>query len=296
MFDYRLIEAMAMVVQEGGFEKAARKIHITQSAVSQRLRQLEEQMGQVLLTRTTPPRATPAGLKLIKHYLQVRHLENELAANSDDSGGEGISTLAVGINADSLATWFPKVLETFTQKEHVMIDIRVDDQEQTHQFLKDGDVIGCISTRETPMQGCRMDYIGQMTYRMVARSDFTKKWFADGITAAAVCQAPAIIFNRKDFLHYKLLDQLMGQAPAALPVHYIPSAEKFADCIACGIGYGMLPDQQSAPLIRSGKVIDLAPGCSVQVKLYWHCWNLKSSLLDQFSKALILAGRKLLEK
>ncbi len=295
MLDYKLIEALARVAQDGGFDKAAGSLHITQSAVSQRVKLLEEQIGQILIARTTPPRITSAGRNLLKHYLQVRQLEADLFKEMDNQADKGYTSIAVALNADSLATWFLAAMRSFVFEEGVLLDLRVDDQEQTHRLLKDGDVVGCISTKDQPLQGCRIDYLGQMNYHLLAAPEFAKKWFPAGLTVADAHHAPAVIFNRKDELHYKLFHLAFGEMPENLPASYIPSAEKFQDFMIMGLGYGMLPLQQSEPLLRTGSLVHLAPGHHVPVKLYWHCWNLKSSLLVKFTKELISRAKTLLD-
>jgi LysR family transcriptional regulator (chromosome initiation inhibitor) len=295
MLDYKLIEALAMVLREGGFDKAARALCITQSAVSQRVKLLEDHTGQVLIARTTPPQATSAGQKLIKHYLQVTRLEDDLIGEIDEVGNKGFTSIAVGINADSLALWLIEALHPFLLEERVLLDIRVNDQEQTHQLLKYGEVIGCISTMEQPIQGCRIEYIGYMKYRMMATPEFAARWFPNGLTIEEVRRAPAIIFDRQDELHHKLLHQTLEEVPAAIPTHYVPSVEKFAEFIALGLAYGMLPDQQSTPLATTGQIVDLSPGTHVTTKLYWHCWNLKSDLLEKLTQQIILKAKTLLK-
>ena len=293
MLDYKLIEALAMVAQGGGFDKAATALHITQSAVSQRVKLLEEQMGQILVARTAPPRLTSAGRNLLKHYLQVKRLEDDLFGEMAQQ--VGYTPIAVALNADSLATWFLDAIQSFVVKDGVLLDIRVDDQEQTHQLLKDGAVVGCISTKEQALQGCRIDYLGQMNYHLFASPEFAKKWFPAGLTLADVCRAPGIIFNRQDQLHIKLFQLALGQVPDSIPAHYVPSAEKFVDFIALGLGYGMLPRQQSQPFTGNGRLVDLAPEHTIPVKLYWHCWNLNSKLLVKFTRQLILGAKALLD-
>ena len=231
MFDYKLIEAMAVVVAEGGFDKAARALHLTQSAVSQRVKLLEEQAGQVLLVRSTPPTVTPAGRRMLRHYLQVKKLEDDLQDDFVSPANRGFTALAIGVNADSLATWFPEAVAAFIRDEKVTLDIRTDDQEQTHRMLKDGEVAGCLSSREQPMMGCRRTYLGRMDYRMFAAPDFVQRWFSGGFRREAVSTAPALIFNRKDDLHNKLFSRSLGEIPASPPAHYIPSSEKFAHSI-----------------------------------------------------------------
>ncbi|MFW2367906.1 MAG: LysR family transcriptional regulator ArgP [Desulforhopalus sp.] len=296
MFDYKLIEAFGMVAQEGGFDKAARVLCITQSAVSQRVKLLEELTGQVLIARTTPPKPTSAGQNLLKHYLQVKRLEDDLMGEIGEPADKGFATIAVGINADTLAIWLIDAIKTFLLEERVLLDIRVDDQEQTHRLLKDGEVMGCISTQEQVMQGCRIEYLGCMNYHIVAAPGFAARHFPNGLTIEDVQRAPALIFDRNDELLLKLLRQSLGDAPASIPAHYVPSVEKYAEFITLGLGYGMIPDQQRLPLLRSGQIVDLSPKNHIPVKLYWHCWSLKSNLLNKFTQQLTLKARTLLDK
>lgn len=294
MLDYKLIEALAAVIQEGGFERAAKALNITQSAVSQRIKLLEEQVGQILLARTTPPRTTPPGKRLLKHYLQVEHLEQDLQESLSPSTERPFTTIAVGINADSLATWFLEAIAPLLLEERVVLDIRTDDQDQTHRMLKDGEVVGCISTQAQALQGCHSVHLGRMTYGLFATPAFAKRWFPRGVTPAAVVQTPALIFNRKDRLHARLFQRAFKEVPDPIPTHYIPSSEKFADFIAMGLGYGMLPPQQSEPFVRSGQIIDLMPKHKVPVELYWQCWKLKSVLLEKLTRQLVQGAKNLL--
>jgi LysR family transcriptional regulator (chromosome initiation inhibitor) len=296
MLDNRLIEALALVVQEGGFDKAAKALYITQSAVSQRVKLLEELTGRVLIARTTPPQATLAGRKFLKHYLQVKRLEDDLMGEMNETDNKGFTTIAVGVNADSLAFWLLEAIDPFLLEEKVLIDIRVDDQEQTHRMLKDGEVMGCISIQDQPIQGCQIEYIGRMNYRLLATPEFAAKWFPNGLTIEDVRRAPALIFDRHDELLHKLLYQTFEEVPASIPAHYVPSVEKYAEFIALGHAYGTLPDQQSKPLIQNNQMVDLSPDYHVAVKLYWHCWNLKSDVLEKLTRNLIHKAKILFEE
>ena len=286
MFDYKLIEALAKVSEEGGFDKAACALHITQSAVSQRLKLLEEQMGQILLVRTSPPRLTPAGQELVKHFLQVNYLEDELQERMGAQFDNPHARLTVAINADSLATWFLVTIQPFIAKQNLLLDIRVEDQDETLHLLKNGDVVGCISTHNRAIQGCNISHIGSMPYHMVAAPEFAAQWFPEGFTLSHTAQAPAIFFNRKDDLHRMFLRENYGIQHQNIPAHYIPSSEKFSHFMVAGLGYGLLPFVQSKPYIDTGKLIDLSPGHTLQIKLYWHCWNLKSKRLEKLSHML----------
>lgn len=295
MLDYKLIQAVAVVIQEQGFEKAAQVLHLTQSAISQRVKLLEEQTGQILIARTSPPVPTSAGKQMLRHYLQVKQLEDDLTQSFTGSSNDGFSNLAVGINADSLATWFTKVVYPFLEKEEVVLDLRVDDQEQTFKMLKNGEVAGCISTKKQAVQGCSVDFLGNMTYRLVSSPGFAGQWFPKGFDREAVSRTPAVIFNKKDRLHNKMFEQIFGRNFSQIPAHYVPSPEKFADLIVSGFAYGMLPDLQAESLLKSGCLTDLAHPGFLSVSLYWHCWNLKSELLEKFTGNLVKKARELIK-
>ncbi len=286
MLDYKLIEAMAMVIEEGGFDKAAQKLNLTQSAVSQRVRMLEDQTGRILLTRSNPPVPTPAGKQFLKHFLQVKRLEGDLGSILSVETDKKIESLSIGLNADSLETWFINTIDPFLKNNAITLDIKVDDQEETHKMLKNGEVAGCISARKKTVQGCTVTRIGTMIYRLVATPAFIELFFPQGLTSESVRLAPAVIFNRKDNLHSKLLEKIFNKKITGIPTHYIPSTEKFAEFILNGYAYGVIPDEQSKELLETGVFVDLAPDDYIPVDLYWHCWNLKSELLTKLTTVL----------
>ena len=191
MLDYKLLEALAVVVQEGGFDTAYQILNLTQSAVSQRVKQLEETTGQIVIARTNPPKATAAGRQMIKHFLQVKQLEDDLFESVIPGGDKNYTTLSIGTNRDCLATWLQEAVNGFLNRQRVVLEFLAADQEQTHQLMKDGEVIGCISVKSQPMQGCRIEFIGRMKYWMVAGNQFYKKWFSKGLTRKS--SAPASI-------------------------------------------------------------------------------------------------------
>ncbi len=292
MLDYKHIEALAKVIQEGGFERAAQALFLTQSAVSQRVRQLEESSGQILISRTTPPQPTSAGKALLKHYQQVKLLEEGLSSELTASSALKATTLTIGINADSLAHWFITAIDPILQKMDVLIDLRVDDQEQTHNYLRKGEVVGCVSTEAKAMQGCLVEKLGTMNYRLLATPDFIERWFPDGLSLEDAGQAPAVIFNRKDRLHFQFFEQYLGQAPKSLAAHFIPAPDQFLQLITNGNSYGMVPDWQGTELLESKQLKEILPGATLQLNLYWHCWNLAARPLQDFSNQLVAGARK----
>jgi LysR family transcriptional regulator (chromosome initiation inhibitor) len=287
MFDYKLLEALACVVHEQGFDKASQKLHITQSAVSQRIKLLEDQVGQVLVTRMVPPQATRDGKRFLKHYMQVKNLEADLERTMETRGKKNFQVFPIGINADSLSTWFFPAITGFLKKHSVLLDLKVDDQDETHKLLRNGEVSGCISSEKSPVQGCRVTTIGTMNYRLAATKKFVKQYFLQGLDEQRIQSAPAVIFNRKDDLHDMAFKKLFKQNIKNIPVNYVPSSEKFVQMIMDGLAYGMIPDLQGLEHIRSGHLVDIVPSCHIKVKLYWHRWSLKSKLIDDFSRTIV---------
>lgn len=293
MIDYKLLEAFAKVVQEGGFEKAATVLNLTQSAVSQRVRLLEERVGKILLSRSSPPRPTNAGLRFIKHYLQVRLLEDGLDEELSDEYDK-LTRFSLGINADSLSSWFLPAIAELLETGKILIDMHVDDQEQTHKLLKDGVVVGCISDMASPMQGCKVDFLGAMQYRLLARPEFIAKWFPEGLTVSAAENAPAVMFSHKDMLHYKILHEVLGRPVKVKATHYVPSNEQFLQMISSGYACGMVPDWQSEDLRSKGEIIEVHEKARDSVNHYWHCWNIDSPPLKALSKQIIDKAKILL--
>lgn len=317
MFDQKCLQALVAVAEEGGFERAARRLHLTQSAVSQRIRQLEEALGRPVLARTQPPRPTQTGQALLRHARRMGLLEAEMLAELGAEQGADVGTkagdsgttpgkcapwqtLALAVNADSLATWFTGAVLPLLAAPglgtnagtRLTLDLRVDDQERTHDMLRRGEVAGCVSTRPTPMQGCGVVFLGTMRYHCAASPAFAARWFPQGLTARAAALAPAVVFNRDDTVHDRYLAQTLGHSPEAAPRHHVPNSERFVDFVSAGAGYGLVPHLQAQALLAAGALVDLLPHAPMPVPLYWHCWSIPSALLTQLTTALQNAARR----
>jgi LysR family transcriptional regulator (chromosome initiation inhibitor) len=293
MLDYRLIAALAAVVLEGGFEKAARSLHLTQPAVSQRVKALEDALGTLLVVRSTPPRATAEGQRVVEHFLKVGQLEDDLGRSLALEQDEEWAVLRLGVNADSLATWFLAAVQPFLKEEQVLLDVSVEDQDLTHELLRDGRVAACLGTRSEPLQGCRCLALGHMDYLCLSTPEFATRWFPEGLTAEAAQRAPAAVFNRKDLMHGRFLARVLGQE-VRYPAHYLPSSEQFLELVAAGLAYGMVPELQARERLAEGALVNLAPGRAEAAALYWHTWGLRTRLLDRITSQIVQAARSLL--
>jgi len=287
MIDMRQLAALAAVVEERSFERAAQRLHVTQSAVSQRIKQLEERLGQALVVRTVPIRATEVGQKVLKHYRQVSLLEQELLQGLTRQDAQGFTRVALGLNADSLETWFPDAVAALVATQRLLLDLKVDDQDATHQLLRDGEVIGCITASPKAMQGCQCVPLGIMAYRCLASPAYMMRYFPQGVMADGFRRAPVAEFSHKDQLQNRYLQQFFGLGSHEYPRHRIPSSSAFCGVIARGLACGMVPDQQGRALMETGQAVDMTPGRYLAVPLYWHVWNLGSQLVRQLTDALV---------
>lgn len=286
MLDNKLLEALACVVEEGGFDKAAHRLNITQSAVSQRVRSLEEQLGRVLVVRSSPPVATKTGRALVRHLRQVRLLEHELGwAVGFRSAGE-FTILPVAVNADSLATWFLDAVHGFLEQEKLLLDICVDDENRTHELLKNGEVAGSVGTVGHSVPGGVSEFLGNMDYLPVCAPRFLEQWFGQGFTIEAASQAPAAVFNRKDETQARMLDQVFPDQDVSHPIFYVPSSESFVDVVLRGLAYGMVPRPQARPHLDSGALIEFLPQARVRVPLFWNTWDVQSRTLSGLGRAM----------
>ena len=292
--DPRQSEAVLAVIEGGSFEQAAATLHLTPSAVSQRVRALEVALGTPLVVRTRPCRATPAGHRLLQYLRRVHSLEDDLHA--EFAGGDAAPvSVAIALNNDSLASWFLPALAPFAIAEQVLLDLVLDDQDHTYTLLEAGRALGCISTESKPMRGCEVEPLGAMRYRCMASPQFRARWFAKGVTRAAVQQAPVVVFDRKDRLQADFLLKHFGLPEDACPRHYIPASDPFMQSITLGLGWGMLPELQMRDLRERGLLVDIAPSRPTDVALYWHAWKVQSPRMERLSRTLVTQSRKLLK-
>ncbi len=292
-FDPDALECLAAIVEEGGFERAAVRLSITQSAVSQRLRSLEAQVGTVLIVRSRPLKATAAGHLLLKHTKQMRllraDLENdlkELAPSS--SGAREDERVSIAINADSIATWALDALGPLV-RQGLPLEIIADDQDFTQEWLRGGQVLGCVTTLKQALRGCKvvplgaMKYIAIGSYSIPATEGFSLKI---GLTAHNFRNLPFVAFNRKDDMQSEFIAKAFGLKRVALRQLFVPSSLAQVLAVQGGWGVSVVPQLLAQPLIDAGELVNVLPGFSLPVQLYWHCWNLESEVLDGLTLAL----------
>ena len=301
MFDPKLIEALKAVVYAGSFQGAAQALNLSVAAVSLRIKSLEERLGARVLVRGKTVRLTPTGQTLMAYAQRAQMLHEEVLSVLQTGGAKHWQTLSVAVNADSVSTWFLPGIAPLLAKSKLLIDIIIDDQDHTHAALKNGDVLGCITTSAIPMNGCVAEPLGQMRYRCLARPDLVARCRSPNgqVSIHKLLKIPAIIFNQKDALQDTFLLKYFDLHTPQYPKHYVPAIEAFAQAIELGLGWGMVPDlisqldqTQAMANTLKPKWVEVIPNAPIDIALYWQHWSQTSQAVAQLTKKVKEAAQQ----
>lgn len=285
------LETLLAAVDSGTFDAAARALSITPSAVSQRVKAMESQVGRVLLQRTTPILPTAAGAVVLRHARQVRLLDEETARSLGDATGpdDAVPSIPLAVNADSLGTWFLDALALVRSDTEVVFDLHREDQDRTAELLRSGTVMAAVTAESEPVQGCSSVRLGIDRYRAVAAPAFVDRYLSGADTERRMLQrldrVPLVDYDHDDDLQQGFLRRVVGHAPRA-PRHFVPTSADFARAVTLGFGWGLLPEAQCLTGLADGTLVELTPGRRADVALWWQRWNLASPLLERVTEAV----------
>jgi LysR family transcriptional regulator (chromosome initiation inhibitor) len=284
--DLGQLRAFDATVTAGTLDGAARALHVTPSAISQRLKALEAATGRVLLVRSKPVQVTESGQPVLRLARQIALLTADATRELADVGPV---TLPIALNADSMTTWVLPALAPLAGE--FAFDLHREDQEHTAALLRDGRVMAAVTSAADPVPGCTVTRLGAMRYRPMATAAFAARWLPDGVTSEALTRTPVVVFDRKDDLQHGYL-RSRGIDVAAPPLHHVPASADYVTAVRLGFGWGMVPAQQEPP----GELVELDPDGAVDVVLYWQQWRLRSPSLDRVADAVLTAARSGLDQ
>ncbi|WP_316751817.1 LysR family transcriptional regulator ArgP [Streptomyces herbicida] len=288
------VRTLLAVVDEGTFDAAAAALHVTPSAVSQRVKALEQRTGRVLLQRTKPVRPTESGEVLVRFARQLARLERDARGELGMSGAGEPTRVSVAVNADSLATWFLGALTRVPQEPRLCFELRREDEDHTAALLREGLVMAAVTSSPDPVPGCSVRALGRMRYLPVANPAFAEA-HPGGPLRDTLTAAPVVVFDRRDDFQDAFVRTLsQGRGAASALRHYVPTSEGFAEAVAAGLGWGMVPEAQADPLLRTGRLVRLAPRRSVDVPLFWQQWKLDSPALAALAEAVVATAAETL--
>lgn len=284
MFDYAALAALAEVIRRASFDAAAQALGVTPSAVSQRIKALEDRVGAVLVHRGPPVSGTDAGLRLVAHLDRVRLMESALGRDLRPDAPAPIIRLA--INSDSLAIWAMPPLA----QAPGLVDVVIDDQDHADGWLRSGLVSAAITGRGAAVTGCDRVALGRLRYIATATPEFAARHFPDGPTAQALGRAPAVTYNARDGLQTRWAQAVAGR-PVALPTHLIPATQPFAEAVRLGMGWGMNPLPIVAEDLRAGRLVPVLDDRPLDVALHWQVERQMSGPLAGLTRAIRAAAR-----
>lgn len=297
MLDHSLLAALAAVAREGSFERAARVLNVTPSAVSQRVKLLEERIGAALIVRGQPCTATEIGARLCRHAELVSVLETELKrelpALKHGPADALHASLRIAVNADSLGTWFVDAMADYGRDHATLLSLTLDDEDHTAEWLRRGHVLAAVTSLRTQVQGCRIRKLGALRYVATASPAFARRWFGDGVSVDALSRAPSLIFDRYDRLQNVWARRHLHRE-VHLPAHRLPSTRAFVDAALAGVGWGMNPLSLVRDHLRSGALVELLPDTPVDVPLQWQVTRLQVPVLEQFTRSVERAAAEAL--
>lgn len=288
-FQREHLETLLAAVDHGTFDAAARVLSITPSAVSQRVKAMEQLVGRPLVQRTTPILPTQDGAVVLRHARQVRLLDEETSRELEGTGERELPSLPLAVNADSLATWFLDALALVRADTDVVFDLHREDQERTAELLRAGTVMAAVTAEAEPVQGCSSVPLGVDRYRAVAAPSFVDRYLADAGSERRMLDrldhVPLVDYDRDDDLQQGFLRRVLGHPPRG-PRHFVPTSADFARAVALGFGWGLLPEAQCLDMLDRGDLVELTPGRRADVALWWQRWNLASPLLERVTAAV----------
>ena len=285
MLDYDALRCFHEVLRYGGFEKGAQALSLTQSAVSQKIKRLEQSVGGPVLVRTKPLRPTPLGNELLAHIQKVSVLEEALNIQSGLTASA--APLSVAVNNDVLATWFSQVLAKFSDTRANPVHIVNADQTQTRDILQQGRVMACISQTGTPVTGGQSLHLGTMKYQLYASPRFIERYLSKGIDAEAVMQTPGLLYDEYDVtLLTDYQRECLNMAPSFTTCHWYPSSHGFVKMALDGVVWALLPTLQVTQEVNEGSLVSLFPDKELGVPLFWHWITLDSAALGDLTKAV----------
>lgn len=290
--DYKLLKALCAVIKEQSFEGASKKLCISQSAVSQRIKLLEESFASPVLIRSTPIKPTILGSKLLNHYGQINQLELSLFDELSTEDKNKPISIAIALNADSLASWFIPAISPLLQKYNIEVDFYISNEYHTQNLLKKGEVYSALSSQPLGIANSKVTHIGDMKYKLCATPKFISKYFKNGLNKESLRNAPGVDFDQLDNMHEDYIEKHFNVSKGEYPCHRVRSSEAVVNMILNDLAFALLPHTQADKYLTNGELIELTPNKQLTLPLYWHSWLLEKGVQKSLTEHVISWGEK----
>ncbi len=288
MLDSKLLQTLASVIETNGFERAAAQLGVTQSAVSQRIKQLEVMVGRPLLVRSQPLEPTAAGKTLLQHYKQIKLLELDLMQHLKPQADiSTMNMLSIGADADSLSSWLmPALLPLIKQHELQLRILPGEHLTDPATRQNSAHLCGWLSHDSTTAHGSQCQDLGMVRYQCVCTPAYRQSHFPDGMTPTSLAHAHAVVLHDQQTRHADYLQQLVGYQ-GGFPFSSMPTPDAMLDFIHTGLGYGLIPQEFLDHMAENDRLVTL--GAPLHLPLYWHHWRAEPAIARALGEALLAA-------
>ena len=288
------VRTLLAAVDEGTFDAAAALLHVTPSAVSQRIKALEQRIGRVLLLRTRPITLTDSGEVIVRFARQLAQLEHDAGVELGLPATGEPTRLPVAVSADAMDVWLMPAMARASERAPIRLELIREDEGHTIDLLHQGLVMAAVSSVAQPVQGCQVRSLGRMRYFAMANPAFYAHWLRDESLIERLPQVPVVEFDRKDVVQDNVLRALGVTRSEGTVRHYVPSTAAYRQAVISGLGWGSIPEEHADEDRATGKLVDLAPDTPLDVPLYWHQWKLDSPALAVLADSVAAAARDVL--
>ncbi len=289
------MRTLLAVAEEGTFDAAATVLRVTASAVSQRVKALEHSVGRILVLRTKPVRLTESGKVVARLARQLARLEADARAELGLTDGGEPRRLSIAVDADSLSTWFLPALARMSAEPRVNFELQREEADRTAVMLREGVVMAAVTSSSAPAPGCSVHRLGYLRYVPVASPEFVARWL-DGPLPALLPAAPVLVTDRGDDRQDRFVGGLADGRAASGYRHHIGTSEGTLEAAAAGLGWGLVPLMQARRWLAAGALVDLVPGVTADVPLFWHQWRIGSPVLVAATEAVMAAAAATLDQ
>lgn len=287
MFNNQELLTLIAVIDKGSFESAARSLFVTTGAISQRIKSLENKFGAPIIIRSSPPKLTKNGERIMLLARQISLLQKEVV-DVLSAKKEGRASVPIAVNYDSLTSWFLKVITRSCMETDILLDIKTTSKSATQQLLKDGTVIAAVTPSPEIIPGCKAVSLGALEYLPVCSRQFYQEHFKKGVSKQSLLKVPAIYFSNEDYSGNSFLKKF-DLSPEDIRRYFIPETDGIIEMVKANMGWAPLP-RFSLEKHSEADLICFDPHVFT-IELFWKTWELSSLTIHNFSQIVLQEAR-----
>lgn len=249
--EIKQLEAFLAVASLGSFNAAANRLHITQPAISARIRYLETELGVALFDRAVRPvRLTGHGYRVLDYAERMVDMASEMAAIAGDQGKSAVRRVSIGLPSAIARDWAPKMVSLLRAEwPEMAIEFRIDRSPILRDMLNDGAIdmallIGPVvdpGVRCLPLRRYEQVWIAHSASPLTART-----------TIAELSAHPVITYSKKSFAFVEIENALRLNGIRNYQLSSSDSSEAILSIVKEGLGVGFV--------LRPAAEIDIASG------------------------------------